>query len=141
MLFYYISACAFLTPHFAYIPTAALSAVIICAMIFTIEVEVLLPIWRSKKIDMIPFTLTFLIGLFVSPEMGMIVGSCSHLCILIYTSGTPKVSISKRKVSTNIVRGFEIAVYNVSLCKYFFAFIWFHAFQDEKSYFLWVCKL
>jgi len=92
-----LAACAFLTPHFAYIPTAALSAVIICAMIFTIEVEVLLPIWRSKKIDMIPFTLTFLIGLFVSPEMGMIVGSCSHLCILIYTSGTPKVSISKRK--------------------------------------------
>ena len=88
-----------MTPHFAYIPTAALSAVIICAMIFTIEVEVLLPIWRSKKIDMIPFTLTFLIGLFVSPEMGMIVGSCSHLCILIYTSGTPKVSISKGKVS------------------------------------------
>ena len=119
----FFSACAFLTPHFAYIPTAALSAVIICAMIFTIEVEVLLPIWRSKKIDMIPFTLTFLIGLFVSPEMGMIVGSCSHLCILIYTSGTPKVSISKRKVSTNIVRGFEIAVYNVSLCKYFFDFI------------------
>ena len=104
LLFYYISACAFLTPHFAYIPTAALSAVIICAMIFTIEVEVLLPIWRSKKIDMIPFTLTFLIGLFVSPEMGMIVGSCSHLCILIYTSGTPKVSISKRKVSIILIK-------------------------------------
>ena len=44
-----LCACAFLTPHFAYIPTSALSAVIICAMIFTIEVEILLPIWRSKS--------------------------------------------------------------------------------------------
>ena len=93
-----LAACAFLTPHFAYIPKSALSAVIICAMIFTIEVEVLLPIWRSKKIDMVPYTLTFLIGLFVSPSMGLIVGSCSHLAILMYTSGTPKVSISKAKV-------------------------------------------
>merc|ERR1719361_834836 len=90
-----LCACAFLTPHFAYIPTSALSAMIISAMIFTIEVEVLLPIWRSKKIDMVPYTLTFFIGLFVSPEMGMIIGTCSHLCILMYTSGTPKVSISK----------------------------------------------
>lgn len=90
-----LAACAFLTPHFAYIPTSALSAMIICAMIFTIEVEILLPIWRSKKADMVPYTLTFFIGLFVSPEMGMIIGTCSHLCILMYTSGTPKVSISK----------------------------------------------
>ena len=44
-----IAACAFLTPHFAYIPTSALSAVIISAMIFTIEVEILLPLWKSKS--------------------------------------------------------------------------------------------
>ena len=44
-----LATCAFLTPYFAYIPTAALSAVIICAMIFTIDVEILLPIWKSKS--------------------------------------------------------------------------------------------
>ena len=44
-----ILTCAFLTPYFAFIPTAALSAVIICAMIFTIDVEILLPIWKSKS--------------------------------------------------------------------------------------------
>ena len=42
-------ACAFLTPHFAYIPTAALAAVIISAMIFTIDIEILLPMWRAKS--------------------------------------------------------------------------------------------
>ena len=42
-------ACAVLTPHFAYIPTASLAAVIISSMIFTIEVEILLPLWRAKS--------------------------------------------------------------------------------------------
>ena len=40
---------AFLTPHFAYIPTCALAAVIISAMIFTIDIDILLPMWKSKS--------------------------------------------------------------------------------------------
>jgi len=44
-----IAACAFLTPYFAFIPTTSVAAVIIAAMIFTIEVEILLPIWKSKS--------------------------------------------------------------------------------------------
>ena len=44
-----LMACAFLTPHFAYIPTSALSAVIIAAMIFTVDIDILLPMWRSQS--------------------------------------------------------------------------------------------
>ena len=44
-----LAACAFLTPHFAYIPTCALAAVIISAMIFTIDIDILLPMWKSKS--------------------------------------------------------------------------------------------
>ncbi len=44
-----IAACAFLTPYFAYIPTTAVAAVIIAAMIFTLELEIILPIWKSKS--------------------------------------------------------------------------------------------
>jgi MFS superfamily sulfate permease-like transporter len=36
-----LMACAFLTPHFAYIPTCALAAVIISAMIFTVDIDIL----------------------------------------------------------------------------------------------------
>ena len=61
-----LCACAFLTPHFAYIPTSALSAVIICAMIFTIEVEILLPIWKSKS------KFRFIISLYVFQNHGNI---------------------------------------------------------------------
>ena len=44
-----IAACLFLTPHFAYIPKAALAAVIISSVVLTIDVEILLPIWKSKS--------------------------------------------------------------------------------------------
>ena len=44
-----VAACAFLTPHFAYIPTAALAAVIISSVVLTIDIDILLPIWKSKS--------------------------------------------------------------------------------------------
>ena len=44
-----VRCSAFLTPHFAYIPTCALAAVIISAMIFTIDIDILLPMWKSKS--------------------------------------------------------------------------------------------
>ena len=53
-----------------------------------------------SELDIIPYVLTLLIGLFVKPEMGMIIGTVSHLCILLYSSGNPKVSIKKETVRT-----------------------------------------
>ena len=112
-------ACAFLTPHFAYIPTSALSAVIISAMIFTIDIDILLPIWRSKselktlilrsttpfqhflfsEVDLIPYSLTFFLGLFVSVEVGMIAGTLTHLAMLVFSASRPKVTVTQGKVS------------------------------------------
>jgi sodium-independent sulfate anion transporter 11 len=39
----------FLTPYLYYIPKAALAAVIIAAVVFTVEFQVLKPMWRSKS--------------------------------------------------------------------------------------------
>ena len=44
-----ILALSILTPYFQYIPRAALSAVIISAVIFMIEYEVIKPLWRCSK--------------------------------------------------------------------------------------------
>jgi sodium-independent sulfate anion transporter 11 len=93
-----IAACSFLTPHFAFIPTASLSAVIISSVVLTIDVEILLPIWRSKKVDIIPYLLTLLVGIFVSVEIGMIVGTSVHLAILLYRSSHPEVWIKQKRV-------------------------------------------
>lgn len=42
-------ALSLLTPYFYYIPKASLAAVIICAVIFMIEYEVVKPMWRSSS--------------------------------------------------------------------------------------------
>lgn len=44
-----ILALSVLTPYFQYIPRAALSAVIISAVIFMIEYEVIKPLWRCSR--------------------------------------------------------------------------------------------
>ena len=66
--------CAFLSPYLAYIPTSSLSAVIIFAMFFTIEYSMPLKLWRGNRLDLVPYSVTFLIGLLVSVEMGLISG-------------------------------------------------------------------
>ena len=59
-------------------------------------------VFLFSELDIIPYVLTLLIGLFVKPEMGMIIGTVSHLCILLYSSGNPKLSIKKETVSLQI---------------------------------------
>ena len=71
-----IAACAFLTPYFAYIPTTAVAAVIIAAMIFTLEIEILLPIWKSKSKLQLSFLLLKAIVKVVSTVMSGILFAC-----------------------------------------------------------------
>lgn len=44
-----ILALSLLTPYFYYIPKATLSAVIISAVIFMVEIGMILPIWRCNS--------------------------------------------------------------------------------------------
>ena len=44
-----ILALTFLTPYFSYIPKATLSAVIICAVIFMVEVTIIKMIWKVNS--------------------------------------------------------------------------------------------
>ncbi len=97
-----IASCAFLTPYLAYIPTAALSAVIIAAMIFTIDVDILLPMWRSKKLDFIPYTVTLLLSIFIRIEVGLIVGVLTHLTILVYSASSPEFHVAECRVDNNV---------------------------------------
>lgn len=44
-----IVSLMFCTPYFYYIPKSALAAIIIAAVIFMVEVRVVIPIYRSKS--------------------------------------------------------------------------------------------
>lgn len=88
-----IMACAFLSPHLAFIPTASLSAVIIFSMFFTIDYAMPRALWNSKRMDLIPYTLTFVLGLFWNVESGLIVGSLVHLGLLLFSQARPLILI------------------------------------------------
>lgn len=115
----------FLTPYFYYIPKTALAAVIIAAVVFMVEFQVVKPMWRTKseyelnfqdkfrytlddtltllcfrlEIDLIPAVVTFLCCLFVRLEVGIVVGIGINLLFLLYASARPSLRVHKATVS------------------------------------------
>lgn len=96
-----ILALSLLTPYFYYIPKATLSAVIISAVIFMVEIGMILPIWRCNKRDLMPAFVTFLACLFVGVEMGILIGTTFDLAILVYLNARPTINIEHRNISTS----------------------------------------
>ncbi|KAG0712732.1 Sodium-independent sulfate anion transporter [Chionoecetes opilio] len=88
-----VLALAFLTPYFTYIPKATLSAVIICAVIFMVEYETIVPVWKVRRLDQLPLWGTFLTCLFWKLEYGILIGVGINLAILLYGVARPKVNV------------------------------------------------
>ncbi|XP_072760618.1 sodium-independent sulfate anion transporter [Anoplolepis gracilipes] len=99
-----ILALSLLTPYFYYIPKATLSSVIISAVIFMIEIDMILPIWKCNKRDLIPAFVTFFASLFAGVELGILIGTIIDLAILMYLNARPTINIEYRNTSiTNYV--------------------------------------
>ncbi|XP_026750150.2 sodium-independent sulfate anion transporter-like [Galleria mellonella] len=84
-------ALSLLTPYFYYIPKASLAAVIICAVIFMIEYEVVKPMWRSRRADLVPAFATFALCLTVGVELGILAGVAVNVMFLLYPSARPQL--------------------------------------------------
>lgn len=93
-----ILCLAFLMPFCAFIPKATLAAVIITAVIFSVEHHVVKPMWRSKKIDLLPGIVCFIVGLFFELEMGIFSGIGIHLVIVLYHTARPGVVVEVKQV-------------------------------------------
>ncbi|XP_058058472.1 sodium-independent sulfate anion transporter isoform X1 [Anopheles bellator] len=87
-------ALGVLTSYFQYIPKAALSAVIISAVIFMVEYEVVQPLWRCSKRELIPGAITFLLSLALGVEIGLLVGVLADLAFVVYRTARPVVSVN-----------------------------------------------
>ncbi|XP_046639461.1 sodium-independent sulfate anion transporter-like [Daphnia pulicaria] len=92
-------AITVLTPYFFYIPKSCLAAVIICAVIFMVEVHLVKMVWKSKKIDLIPFGITFIFCVFVGLEQGILIGTAINLGMLLYSTARPRIRIHKIETS------------------------------------------
>ncbi|KAJ8667345.1 hypothetical protein QAD02_009007 [Eretmocerus hayati] len=90
-----ILALTLLTPYFYFIPKASLAAVIICAVIYMIEYEVVKLMWKSSKKDLIPTFATFILCLIIGVEYGIVAGVGINLIFLLYPSARPQISVEK----------------------------------------------
>ncbi|CAH0563574.1 unnamed protein product [Brassicogethes aeneus] len=98
-----ILAFTFLTPYFTYIPKTTLSAVIICAVLFMVEVAITKMIWKINKIDLIPFLLTLISCLLLGIETGILIGVTVDIVMLLYSIARPKVLFEKIQISQDKV--------------------------------------
>lgn len=86
----------FLTQYFFYIPKAALAAIIIAAVIFMVEVQVVIPMWKTKKSDLIPGMGTFVACLVLRLEIGILVGIGINILFILYHAARPKIAIENQ---------------------------------------------
>ncbi|XP_031629887.1 sodium-independent sulfate anion transporter-like isoform X2 [Contarinia nasturtii] len=88
----------FLTDSFRFIPKTTLAGVIICAMMFMVDKEDIKEIWRSKRIDIIPFICTLIACLMISIEFGIIIGIAINISFVLYTIARPVIHVYNRKI-------------------------------------------
>ncbi|EFX83558.1 hypothetical protein DAPPUDRAFT_194797 [Daphnia pulex] len=86
-------AITILTPYFFFIPKSCLAAVIITAVIFMVEIHLVKLVWNSRKLDLIPLFVTFSFCLFLSLEIGIIIGTAVNLAMLLYATARPRIKI------------------------------------------------
>ncbi|KAF2879074.1 hypothetical protein ILUMI_27083 [Ignelater luminosus] len=87
-------ALTFLTPYFYYVPKSTLSAVLISAVIFMIDYEIIPKLWKSNRFDLLITILTFVISLMYGVEQGLLVGVLINFIPLLKLWTRPKVEFS-----------------------------------------------
>ncbi|XP_053669983.1 sodium-independent sulfate anion transporter-like [Anopheles nili] len=85
-------ALGLLTDYFFFIPKTTLAAVIIAAMMFIIEYRAVAEMWRTKRIDIVPFLVTVVACLFLGLEIGIVVGIAVNLCFPLYLASRPRIT-------------------------------------------------
>lgn len=88
---------AFLMPAFYYIPRASLAAVIICAVAPMVDYRVVIDMWRIRKLDLLPFVVTFLMS-FWQVQYGIMGGIAVSGALLLYNTARPQIKVSDRGV-------------------------------------------
>ncbi|XP_068631791.1 sodium-independent sulfate anion transporter-like [Battus philenor] len=84
---------ALLTPYFFFIPKAALSAVIICAVLHMVDLAIIKKLWATSRLDLIPLVGTFVCGLALGVEVGLICGVAIDILLLLYYHSRPPLDV------------------------------------------------
>ncbi|XP_077294355.1 sodium-independent sulfate anion transporter-like isoform X2 [Arctopsyche grandis] len=93
-----LMALGFLTSTFYYIPKPVLAGLIISAMIFMVEYEVVILLWKTRKVELLPFFVTLICCLFIGLEVGIVIGIVFNILMILATTARPKIDIDTLKV-------------------------------------------
>lgn len=97
-----ILALSFLTEYFSFIPRAVLAAILISAVIFQVQYQIIMPMWRSKRSDLVPGILAFITCLVLPLEIGILVAIAANQLFILYHSARPKVTLEQLETEQGI---------------------------------------
>jgi len=107
----------FVAPLVAYIPTPAMSGLIMLVAWRLIDVKEITHIMTSKSPEMVILLLTLTAGLLVQLDFAIYVGVIASLCVFIYDSAHPVLPITVPVVSASGERKFRDAeTHNLEQC-------------------------
>lgn len=95
-------ALAFLGPYFHLIPRATLAAVLIVAVVFLIDWEIVLPLYKSHRMDFITLVFTLVGCLCLGIEIGMVIGIIISLMYLVYKWARPEITVETTKCCNGV---------------------------------------
>jgi len=82
----------FMTPLFYYLPTPVLASIILVAVTSLLDFSEWAHLWQVKRDDLVLLLITFSSTLFISIEMGILVGVLASLLWLVYTTTRPDIA-------------------------------------------------
>lgn len=98
----------FLTKLMEYIPAAALSSIIIVAVVKMINFHIAVEMWRINKIDVLPWATSFFLCVFMDIEHGVGIGMIVNIAILLFHNARPRHCVLVRDPQSNNYRPIEI---------------------------------
>ncbi|OQV12725.1 Sodium-independent sulfate anion transporter [Hypsibius exemplaris] len=97
-------AMAVISPAFWYIPKAALSAVIIVAVLILFDFKIFKELWHLSRKELIPVLLTIIISFTVGVDYGILAGVGVSLLLLLYPIARPLIVAQFRRETSAVVR-------------------------------------
>uniref|UniRef100_A0A1B0DCH0 SLC26A/SulP transporter domain-containing protein n=1 Tax=Phlebotomus papatasi TaxID=29031 RepID=A0A1B0DCH0_PHLPP len=92
-------ALGFLAQTFYFIPKTTLAAVILAAMFSMVEYELLFKLWRTRRIEVLPFMVTLIACLLLGLEYGIVIGVGVNILFVLYSTARPSTPHDIRKIS------------------------------------------
>ena len=80
-------------PNPRWIPRASLAAVIMCAVVHMIDLQLVVTLWRACKKDFVVWVVTFCSSIVWGVEFGVIVGAALDMVTLLVGVARPKVKV------------------------------------------------